>query len=741
MTHSKLEMVHDAASTYPQWPPVLVNTGLSGSIAAVAPDCVPLHPASINDSRLRRRVGGVDCVGILRACHRNLPAYSYLRPLKRTQFKGRKRTGVFATKEETYFRRRYLDFVPREMSVELLQQSILNERDQSDIPKWQGNALAGVPLPSSDDHVVFFPTGQILQQACMYRGSYDQKNHVMSNTVETGAVIRQFEVMGSAETREMYGETSMRVAVRGAANCSVLNASFEYESGPRLEFAHKVSFDEMLYHVTSSPHTDNELAFVTGDGQVQTWNPKSNLVHVRTKNVSVDERLLRCEYSSNPCVLWASNRVRVQSLDVRDPQRSPVELFDLVKMNAPHSQIYSIKRRSSSPFHVIVGSSVSIELLDSRMPGKALLSWMQSQQLNEKMPYYGMVEELQWRGDTHGDNGLILSSTQGHKTVSLLSFGKHQLGGAPAQYLSIPSHHGADVDRIALSQYVATDSPLEVHLKDGGEWTSLFGVCALTTGPSSARATVYQLNNMGDLFAQNIRRASSNDEREQAVHQDLPCGVTAQVDRDDTRDRLPLPVDSILPEYDNQSLTPFKMAPVKVLLQTYPRLPDPSNFSDSDVKIESLYSAIDSLRHVCQPSATLFRVHRYVNEELGLRISSTSLLEMLRSHPRFNVRSIHARFRQQTATVLDPSGMATQDGIHKDVDTDVRLRICHCEPRTDTEPCVSVTCVIPHTILVSKMPEIQTSVCFGMIPATEGIASDEYRAVLEQAQELYGLKE
>lgn len=66
-----------------------------------------------------------------------------------------------------------------------------------------------------------------------------------------------------------------------------------------------------------------------------------------------------------------------------------------------------------------------------------------------------------------------------------------------------------DVKCPVPSQYVPADAPLDLHLMDGGEWTSLLGICALPSAvrgneDSGKMATVYQFNNLGDLQSQRI---------------------------------------------------------------------------------------------------------------------------------------------------------------------------------------------------------------------------------------------
>lgn len=77
----------------------------------------------------------------------------------------------------------------------------------------------------------------------------------------------------------------------------------------------------------------------------------------------------------------------------------------------------------------------------------------------------------------------------------------------------------ADIKSAQTSQFVVSDAPLDLPLVDGGEWTALLGVCALPLPCDSESklgkaATIYLMNDLGDLFSQEIcprRRDSSYD--------------------------------------------------------------------------------------------------------------------------------------------------------------------------------------------------------------------------------------
>jgi hypothetical protein len=128
------------------------------------------------------------------------------------------------------------------------------------------------------------------------------------------------------------------------------------------------------------------------------------------------------------------------------------------------------------------------------------------------------------RSDSHASwirAGIILTSTQGRKTVSLYPFTRHD--DAPSNTGSSPSLSIAPLrsiverSRPTVSQYIATDSPLDLQLRDGSDWTTLFGFCALADDANAATASVYQLSGMGDLFCQQIRPSTNGEMYETAV--------------------------------------------------------------------------------------------------------------------------------------------------------------------------------------------------------------------------------
>ncbi|KAJ0397549.1 hypothetical protein ATCC90586_007727 [Pythium insidiosum] len=431
----------DATAAYPQWPPLLVRTGLGGTIAAASPDCISLRPSLVNDPALRVRVGGVDAVGVLQSCHRNLAGYSYMRPFKRVRHKSHYTLNLLAASEIRNFNRRNMEFVPDEVLAEHVAEAIRSERTTPEIPPWQGCAIAGLDT-GKQEQAVFFPTGEALQRACVYRHSRERRRRQVSNAVDCGPVIRQFEIMGSPETYALYSTGVFRAAARGSANCTIVEADLT-KGVPHLRVVAALPFDDLLFHVAGSPHTEEEAAFVTRNGLVFTWQPPSGIEAISSQPASTRDPLQRCEYSS-------------------------------------------------------------------------------SAQL---------------------DRGLILSSTRGEKTISMHSFARFEERDVPSSLRITPlrriSEETMEAAPVEASQYVAADAPLDLHLSDGGESTSLIGMCALND-PHTDGGFVFQLNSMGDLYYQSIRPSGGCPTSDSAVQFNSAIMATkkAVLEEDEYVDKL-----------------------------------------------------------------------------------------------------------------------------------------------------------------------------------------------------------
>ncbi|KUF96418.1 Iodotyrosine dehalogenase 1 [Phytophthora nicotianae] len=484
--------------------------------------------------------------------------------------------------------------------------------------------------------------------------------------------------MGSRDAYHSSSTAKIIAAARGHTHCTIIAAPARItrDNVRKMHAKTKLSFPGIINHVSGSPHAEAELAVVTSDGTVRRWDPEGGVQTVK-KDSYASDRILRCEYSSNP-------------------------------------------------FQFAVGTGVSIELLDSRMARQPLISWVQPQSFSGEQEFsFGAIGEVD---------------------------------------LSRNTNDSRDIPRSSTEQIVASDAPLDLRMEDGGEYTHLTGICALREG-NPGSASIYQLNSLGDLFSHRVSSGRSQTKSYgTAVQPDLPSGVTAQDEPTDkpTARTLPIPVDAILPEHDTESMQLFMTLPVKVLRRQFPRLPkheEPSTMEeknredethialssqDMSKDVKTLYATpkiirrfrsrnvdkkegskeslashsrlsrsidkdelVEKLRSVCIPSASLFRLHRYVVEKLKIEISSSKLLLLLRSCNEFRIRMVRHSLPTDTLRVLNPS-LPGADNVHCGKD-DPRVATCTCRPGAANSqlPCQSWSCVIPHAVIVSStLPEI-----------------------------------
>ena len=173
------------------------------------------------------------------------------------------------------------------------------QEDGETLSKWQGNAIAGVDC-GQDGHVVFYPTGQVLQQACAFYSKVKSEEDLpcSSTVIETGAAIRQFSVMGSKDAYHTPSAAKIYAAARGCTNCTIVAAPARAtpDNMRKMQAKAKLSFHEVISHVAGSPHAEAEVALVTADGILRCWDPEGGIQTVNTSATTRD-RLLRCEYS------------------------------------------------------------------------------------------------------------------------------------------------------------------------------------------------------------------------------------------------------------------------------------------------------------------------------------------------------------------------------------------------------------------------------------------------------------
>ncbi|KAG6609315.1 TATA box-binding protein-associated factor RNA polymerase I subunit C [Phytophthora cinnamomi] len=296
----------DAARVYPNTVPVLAANGLGGAIAGNDPDQVPLEPGLINDARRRFAPDGraVDATGVMRLHVRNALGYAFLRPhhrdkLQKLLINSKWQKIDIAKAESAFYRRNYRDFVPQDLMMDFILNDNPLQEDSSKVSKWQGNAISGVDC-GQDGHVVFYPTGHVLQQACAWysKGESEDATPCSSTVIETGARIRQFEVMGSRDAYRSASAAKIYAAARGTTNCTIVAAPSRVtpQNVRKMQAKAKISFPGMINHIAGSPHAEAELAIVM-NGVVHCWDPEGGARNVNKDFMNMADRVLRCEYS------------------------------------------------------------------------------------------------------------------------------------------------------------------------------------------------------------------------------------------------------------------------------------------------------------------------------------------------------------------------------------------------------------------------------------------------------------
>ncbi|KAG6976402.1 hypothetical protein JG688_00001384 [Phytophthora aleatoria] len=297
----------EATAVYTNAVPVLAANGLGVTLAGTDPDHVPLQPDLINDARRRFAPDGsaVDASGVMRLHVRNALGYAFLRPHQRNKLLSQ-HAGLKIVKKRdwtaqaAFYRTNYRHFVPHDLMMAFLENECPPQEDCYKLSKWQGNAIAGVNC-GQDSHVVFYPTGHVLQQACAWysKGESEDDPPCSSTVIETGGPIRQFTMMGSRDAYHSTSAAKIFAAARGHTHCTVIAAPARItcDNVRKMQGKAKLSFPRIINHISGSPHAEAELAVVTVDGTVRHWDPEGGVQTVKKDSYTPD-RVLRCEYSS-----------------------------------------------------------------------------------------------------------------------------------------------------------------------------------------------------------------------------------------------------------------------------------------------------------------------------------------------------------------------------------------------------------------------------------------------------------
>lgn len=211
-------------------------------------------------------------------------------------------------------------------------------------------------------------------------------------------------------------------------------------------------------------------------------------------------------------------------------------------------------------------------------------------------------------------------------------------------------------------------------------------------------------------------------------------------------------MDAILPEHDASGLSNFYALPVKIMLKYYPRLVPVKEVTKliEDTEFDE-QRIVNAIRAICRPSATLFRLHRFVQFDLGIAIPPQTLLQLLRSQPDiFRVRSMYAPVRDQIVQIVEPKPKIDALNINrlrKGLEgADPRLAVCTCAPGSSTEPCASLSCIVPHVLLVSRVDGLHLDEMLPVPEPVEAMVSDDveetrsndFASAIAQAKAFYG---
>uniref|UniRef100_H3HEA2 RING-type domain-containing protein n=1 Tax=Phytophthora ramorum TaxID=164328 RepID=H3HEA2_PHYRM len=146
---------------------------------------------------------------------------------------------------------------------------------------------------------------------------------------------------------------------------------------------------------------------------------------------------------------------------------------------------------------------------------------------------------------------------------------------------------------------------------------------------------------------------------------------------------------------------------------------------------------VEKLLRACDPSASLYRLLRLVNEELRIVLSSPELLELIRSRNQFRIRTVQHAFPADTLRVRDPSS-PDADSVHC-YHGDPRLVTCTCRPGSPRSqmPCESWSCVVPHAVIVSSASRELHLDDTAPSSAIRQEMSEEFANVLAEARTAY----
>jgi hypothetical protein len=165
-------------------------------------------------------------------------------------------------------------------------------------------------------------------------------------------------------------------------------------------------------------------------------------------------------------------------------------------------------------------------------------------------------------------------------------------------------------------------------------------------------------------------------------------------------------VDAVIPEYQADALAQFNTINMKFLLSKYPRVKPEEDLGAGKAfhRINDDEEGLaDDLHRVCQPSATLFQLHRYVTDKVGVLCSSRELLRFLSARAEFTIQTAqHRSIRPRKFLVVNACDPAQGENREHQSREDPRLSTCSCSTVSSLWPCESLACILPHALVVSS---------------------------------------
>ncbi|KAF0685812.1 Aste57867_22334 [Aphanomyces stellatus] len=663
------------------YPAVPVEAGLNRRLSYMLPGRIPKTSACLLNASSSREHW--ECIGLPDLLVRNAASYPYSQPNTRIKWRGRVRDDQFmherhrAAADVSQFQKRFKDHgIPKGMLKELLlQENKVQESNLAARSDHQGNALAAIHHCDCD--VLFHPTGATLEKLQCRRRRHTHWKATCDTPIDLVNTIQQIEVFG-----DVGGTASVAplVLARGAAAINVvsLTSSLAFQS------VETVAFPSLLYHAAASPHVDAELSCLSIHGKLFSWTPESGAQVVG--HAAPPQRWVRCEYSSHPCVLWVANRHAIGTYDYRTPAPNGFNTDWLWNMPPSTNEIVD-SRASSCPFQMVVRTAATVDILDVRSPHKSLLQWRHASlfptQVSKPQTTIGTVDVVDVSTSTKA-RALILSGSASTNKSTVHWYTGTTTDTSGMETLSTP--HAA-----TAYQAAAADAPFDIYLPDDTAWIHQIGARVLHGRHSTSSCDIFQLTSLGDVYVQAIQLTDAPTIQ---VQDNLRSGRVMRAAHPADVTTTPVPARAFLPEYDAETLRPFRLLPTAkfaaaIAPVALPLLPDtsPDTKPPNDDDIGFRFAQFAPACTVAMLLQT-WPDGRPSFERLVAAIEDST-------HPRLSLRFVspHRRFDASTYHVQLPFGAVAARLVGG---------VCACDPSHPTPYCAHPSCPVPHAWVVAQ---------------------------------------